>query len=68
LRNKPSTGLNLRQAAARREFLAPVQPPPTSSDTTVTQLEVAPQQLGLSVEEILSQRERRHRKRARQAG
>jgi hypothetical protein len=50
--------------AARKAFFAPAQPP-TDDDSPVTQLKITPEQLGLSVEEILSRTQRRQRRRAK---
>jgi hypothetical protein len=62
--------LSPRQAAARERFLGPVQPPIPAGESsqTVTQIQVTPEQLGLSVADILSRQQRRAGRRARRAG
>jgi len=62
--------LSPRQAAARERFLGPVQSPPVAGESGngVTQIQVTPEQLGLSVADILSRQQRRAGRRARRAG
>jgi len=62
--------LSPRQAAARERFLGTVQPPPAAGETAAAtmQMQVTPEQLGLSVADILSRQQRRAGRRARRAG
>jgi hypothetical protein len=61
-----SRELSPQQAAARRQLFSPVQLR-RERDGATTSIQVTPDQLGLSVEDVLSRQKRQARKRARQA-
>ena len=63
-----SCDLSPEQRAARRQLFEPVQTAAAPGDRSVTQIEVTPESLGLSVADILSRQDRRSHKRARRAG
>ena len=64
-----SAALTLEQQLARRQLFAPVQTAAGPDDNRhVTQVEVTPETLGLSVTDILTRQQRRTQKRARRAG
>jgi len=64
-----SAALTLEQQLARRQLFAPVQTAAGPDDNRcISQVEVTPETLGLSVTDILTRQQRRAQKRARRAG
>jgi len=65
----PTEKLSPRKAAARRAFFGTAQPEFLDEDDspgqTVTEVRVTPEQLGLSVEDVLARQAKRKRRRAR---
>ncbi|HMC10915.1 MAG TPA: hypothetical protein VKH44_06480, partial [Pirellulaceae bacterium] len=61
---KPSDNPKPAASTARRAFFAPAQSSLPTGDPSLAELQITPQQLGLSVKKAHSRRERRKRRRA----